>query len=151
MRFLTTKSVDVDATFSPDGRWLAYASNESGRLEIYVRAIAADGAPGTRRWVISNNGGTSPRWSPDGRDLLYLVGNQIMAVGYTASGESFVAEKARVWAADVRTTGGFDPSPDGKRVAVSMPTSPASAGPEQSFIFILNFFDELRRRVPVNP
>ncbi len=151
VRFLTTKSVDVDATFSPDGRWLAYASNESGRFEIYVRAIAADGAPGTRRWVISNNGGTSPRWSPDGRDPLYLVGNQIMAVGYAARGESFVAEKARVWAADVRTTGGFDPSPDGKRVAVSVPTSTASAGPEQSFIFILNFFDELRRRVPVSP
>jgi Tol biopolymer transport system component len=149
-RFLTTKSVDVDAMFSPDGRWLAYASTESGPFEVYVRAIGADGTAGTRRWLISNNGGTSPRWSADGRDLLYLAGDRIMAVGYTASGESFEAGKPRVWAANVLTTGGFDPSPDGKRVAVSVPTSTAPANTEQSIVFILNFFEELRRRVPVS-
>ena len=148
-RFLTTKSVDVDATFSPDGRWLAYASNESGRFEIFVRGISTDGAAGTRRWVVSNNGGTSPRWSPNGRDLWYLAGDQIMAVAFTATEESFEAQKPRVWVPHLSTTGGFDPSPDGTRVAVSMPTSTAAAGPDQSIVFVLDFFEELRRRAPV--
>ena len=150
-RFLTTKSVDVDATFSPDGRWLAYASNESGRFEIYVRAIGTDGTAGTRRWVVSNNGGTSPRWSPNGPDLWYLAGDRIMAVAYTARGESFEAGKPREWISNVRTTGGFDPSPDGKRVAASVPTSTTVAGQEPSMVFILNFLEELRRRAPVSP
>jgi hypothetical protein len=82
---------------------------------------------------------------------MYLAGDRIMAAGYATHGESFVAEKARVWASDVRTTGGFDPSPDGKRVAVSVPVSTKPSGPAQSFVFILNFFDELRRRVPASP
>ncbi len=149
-RFLTTKSVDVDATFSPDGRWLAYASNESGRFEIFVRGISTDGAAGTRRWVVSNNGGTSPRWSPNGRDLWYLAGDQIMAVAFNATGESFEAQKPRVWVPHLSTTGGFDPSPDGTRVAVSVPTSTAAARQEQSIVFILDFFEELRRRAPVS-
>ena len=148
-RFLTTKSVDVDAAFSPDGRWLAYASNESGRFEIYVRAIGTDGTAGPRRWVVSNNGGASPRWSPNGRDLWYLAGDQIMAVAFNATAESFEAQKPRVWVPHLSSTGGFDPSPDGTRVAVSVPTSTAVARPEPSIVFILDFFEELRRRVPV--
>jgi serine/threonine-protein kinase len=148
-RFLTSRAVDVDATFSPDGRWLAYASNESGRFEIYVRAIGADGTAGQRRIQISNDGGTAPRWAPDGRDVWYLAGDRIMAAGYTATSDSFEAGKARVWAANLRTTGGFDPSPDGKRVAVSEPVSAASPARDQSIVFVLNFLDELRRRAPV--
>ena len=151
VRFLKTKSVDVDATFSPRRPLAGLRLERVGTVRDLRSRHRRRRCAGHSPMGDSNNGGTSPRWSPDGRDLLYLVGNQIMAVGYAARGESFVAEKARLWAANVRTTGGFDPSPDGKRVAVSVPTSTASAGPEQSFIFILNFFDELRRRVPVSP
>ena len=150
VRFLTTKFADLEATFSPDGRWMAYTSNESGRAEVYVRAFAANGSAGSGRWLISNSGGVSPEWSPNGRDLMYLAGNQIMSVGYTASGESFVAGKPRVWADNVRAIAGFDLAPDGNRVAVLEPTASREASkPERSVVFVLNFFEELRRRVPV--
>jgi Tol biopolymer transport system component len=149
-RFLTTKFIDGDAAFSPDGRWIAYTSNESGRLEVYVRAFAASVPAGGARWPISNSGGGAPGWSPNGRELLYLTGDQIMTVGYTASGDSFVAEKPRVWAAGVRSGSGFDLAPDGRRVAVSVTVgTPDVQRQEHSVVFVLNFFDELRRRAPV--
>ncbi len=149
-RFLTTKFIDGDAAFSPDGRWIAYTSNESGRLEVYVRAFAASVPAGGGRWPISNSGGAAPGWSPNGRELLYLAGDQIMTVGYTASDDSFVAEKPRVWAAGVRSASGFDLAPDGRRVAVSVAVgTPDVQTQEHSVVFVLNFFDELRRRAPV--
>ena len=82
-RFLTTKYTDLGGSFSPDGRWLAYASDESGRFEVYVRAFTASGSAGGERWLISNSGGSSPAWSLNGRELLYQAGDQIMTVGYT--------------------------------------------------------------------
>ena len=74
-----------------------------------------------------------------------------MTVGYTVSGDSFVAEKPRVWAANVRSAGGFDLAPDGKRVAVLVPvaTQDASQTRSTTVVFVLNFFDELRRRAPI--
>jgi hypothetical protein len=64
------------AKLSPDGRWIAYRSNESGRPEVYVQAFP----PGSERWQISNGGGHEPQWSRDGRELFYLGGDQLMAV-----------------------------------------------------------------------
>ena len=73
-----------------------------------------------------------------------------MTVGYTARGDSFVAEKPRVWAAGVRSGSGFDVAPDGRRVAVSVTVgTPDVQRQEHSVVFVLNFFDELRRRAPV--
>jgi serine/threonine-protein kinase len=150
-RFLTTKFSDQDAAFSPDGRWIAYASNESGKYEVYVRAFAAGAPAGNERWPISNSGGGSPVWLPNGRELLYLSGDQIMRVGYSVIGNSFVAEKPRVWAAGVRADSGFDIAPDGGRVAVSVPViTPGAQTREHSVVFVLNFFDELRRRAPLD-
>ncbi len=150
-RFLTSKSNDEDGSFSPDGRWLAYVSDESGRAEVYVRAFAAGGSAGSERWPISNSGGLTPAWSPDGRELLYRAGDQIMRVGYTVSGDSFVAEKPRVWAANanVRATGGFDLAPDGKRVAMFVPLATKALQRENTVVVVLNFFEELRRRAPI--
>lgn len=74
-----------------------------------------------------------------------------MSVGYRVSGNSFVAEKPRVWAANVRTDGEFDLAPDGQRVAMSVPVAtPGAQTREHSVVFVLNFFDELRRRAPVD-
>jgi serine/threonine-protein kinase len=149
-RFLTTKYTDMDGSFSPDGRWLAYASDESGRFEVYVRAFAASGSAGGGRWLISNSGGLSPAWSPNGREVLYRAGDQIMTAGYTVSGDSFVAERPRVWAANARGAGGFDLTPDGKRVAMFVPLATKDAPQrENTVVVVLNFFDELRRRVPI--
>ena len=72
-----------------------------------------------------------------------------MTAGYTVSGDSFVADKPRVWAENVRAAG-FDLAPDSRRVAVAVPFATADAPrQEHSIAFILNFFDELRRRAPV--
>jgi len=61
--------------FSPDGKWLAYVSDESGRDEIYVRSLA----PGGGRYVVSTNGGTEPIWSGNGREIVYREGDAVMA------------------------------------------------------------------------
>jgi len=150
-RFLTTKFSDQDAAFSPDGRWIAYASNESGKFEVYVRAFAAGAPAAGERWPISNSGGGFPAWLPNGRELLYQSGDQIMRVGYRVSGNSFVAETPRVWATNVRSDGGFDLAPDGGRIVASVPVvAPGAQTREHSVVFVLNFFDELRRRLPVD-
>ena len=69
--------MDIHARFSPDGRWIAYASNETGRFEVYVQSFPASGS----KWPISINGGSQPRWRGDGREL-YFFGpdRKLMAV-----------------------------------------------------------------------
>jgi len=149
-RFLTTQFVDLDPMFSPDGRWIAYASNESGRLEVYVRAFSGSASGNEGKWQISNSGGSSPAWSPNGRELLYVAGGQIMSVDYKVNGDSFVADKPRVWAADASTPTGFDIAPDGKRLALLLPAATQQPAPqEHTIVLIQNFFDELRRRAPI--
>jgi dipeptidyl aminopeptidase/acylaminoacyl peptidase len=79
---LRTDSNENDAHFSPDGRWLAYISNESGPHQMYVRPFSAT-APTTPggQWQISTGGGTRPRWRRDGKELFYIANdNRLMAV-----------------------------------------------------------------------
>ena len=162
VRFLESRSNDVAPSFSPDGRWLAYQSNESGTNEVYVRAFSPPSAssPGSAvqggKWQISNAGGTQPRWSRSGHDLIYKSGDQLMAASYTASGATFVAEKPRVWMATIGAAEDslgiavWDLAPDGKRVVVAVPVESSEAPKqEHEVVFLLNFVDELRRRVPV--
>jgi serine/threonine protein kinase/Tol biopolymer transport system component len=151
VQFLKAASTDSDPVFSPDGRWIAYWSTESGRPEVYVRAFSPSPGGKEGKWQISNNGGTIAAWSPNRRELLYLSGDQMMSVSYTVSGDSFVAEKPRVWAANVANAVGFDFAPDGKRVVITLPET-ATAAPlqEHTVVFVQNFFDELRRLAPVD-
>ena len=145
-RYLTSQFAETVPMFSPDGRWLAYESNASGRAEVYVRAFPAQSG----KWQISNNGGTWPTWSPNGREILYRSGDQLMSVAYTATGDSFVADKPRVWLSTLGNATAFDLAPDGKRVIAVMPaTSGEAPKAEHTLVFMQNFFDELRRRVPI--
>lgn len=74
-----------------------------------------------------------------------------MTVAYTVNGGSLAAERPRVWAANVRAVEGFDLSPDGKRAAMLAPVATKAAWQrENTVVFVLNFFDELRRRVPLS-
>ena len=115
---------------------------------MYVRAFPPPSSGQGGRWQISNSGGTGPRWSRSGHELLYLSGDQILAASYTVNGDTFVAEKPRVWIAKLGGTL-WDLAPDGKRVAVVTPVESAEAPKqEHEVVFLLNFFDELRRRVP---
>jgi serine/threonine-protein kinase len=144
-QFLKSQFTDYAPVFSPDGKWLAYCSNATGSNEVYVRAYPDTGG----RWQISTNGGIWPEWSPNGHDLLYQSEDQIMAVAYTATGDTFVAEKPRVWLAKLGGTT-WDLAPDGKRVAVVTPVDThGTPNQDHEVVFLLNFFDELRRRVPL--
>jgi len=146
--FLNSPFHEIEAMFSPDGRWLAYASNESGRYEIYVRPFPGPGG----KWQISADGGVTPTWSRAARELVYgTPTGQIMVAAYVVEGDSFRAERPRLWPAGRYVARGsrmFDLHPDGTRVAFApVPLSPAVKQDKLTFLF--NFFDELRRIAPV--
>jgi serine/threonine-protein kinase len=146
--FLHTQADERTPSFSPDGRWMAYSSNESGTPQVYVRAFPDKGG----KWQISNSGGTIPMWSHNGHELFFETADKhIMAAAYTVKGDSFVADKPRVWSE--KQIGGVvgnmnvDLAPDGKRIVALIPVETAEAQKAQSHvIFLMNFFDEMRRR-----
>lgn len=148
--FLVEPHVEVDPAFSPDGDFLAYASNESGPNEIFVRPFPGPGG----KWKISTAGGKFPAWSRATRELFFLGGDdRIMVVSYTtAAGDSFSAGRPRPWSPTQVLRDGvrqnFDVSADGKRVVIF--PRPAADQTEGSLhvTFLLNFFDEVRRRIP---
>jgi Tol biopolymer transport system component/predicted Ser/Thr protein kinase len=150
-QFLKSSFSDAGPKVSPDGRWLAYASNESGKYEVYVRAFPPPASGQGGKWQISNSGvDAPPRWSRNGHDLMYQSGDQIMAVSYTAKSGTFLPDKPRVWIAKLGGTA-WDLAPDGKRVMVVTPVVSAEAPKqEHEVVFLENFFDELRRRVPAS-
>jgi DNA-binding winged helix-turn-helix (wHTH) protein len=137
--------------FSPDGRWLAYESNESGANEVYVQAFPDRHG----KQQISSGGGTYPAWSRTGHELFFYdgVGRRLMVASYREQGDSFVADKPRTWSekgpAHFGTTRSYDPAPDGKQVVALTPADTPQE-PHARVIFLLNFFDELRRRAPVS-
>src|SRR5450759_187348 len=93
--FLRTPADEFVPAFSPNGRWIAYLSNESGRFEIYVRPFPGRGRG---KWQISTGGGLYAIWSNNGRELFYeSLDNRIMVLDYTGNGDSFVPGKPRLW------------------------------------------------------
>ena len=135
-------------SFSPDGRWLAYDSDESGRTEVYVRAFPPPASGQGGKGQISNNGGSGARWSRTAPEIVYRSGDQVMAVKYTIAGDTVVAEKPKVWIAKLGGTA-WDLAPDGRRVAVLTSVRSGEAPVrEHEVVFLLNFIDELRRRLP---
>jgi serine/threonine-protein kinase len=147
--FLRTPANEYVPVFSPDGRWIAYTSDESGNWEVYVRP--ASGANG--KTPISNSGGRLPIWSRNGRELFYeALDNRIMTLEYTASSDSFHPGKPRVWCDRPIYSPGrlnLDLAPDGKRFAVMQAMEPASSASDAMHVVVLlNVFDELKRRMP---
>jgi serine/threonine-protein kinase len=147
--FLATPAYESSPAFSPDGHWLAYASDESGNFEIYVRPFPGPGG----RWQISTGGGYYPVWSRGGGELLFVTAEgRVMATSYSARSDSFVALKPRAWSeVPIRFTSvnaSFDLAPDGRRLAAFMTDNVDREKPVTHLTFLLNFFDELRRRAP---
>jgi serine/threonine-protein kinase len=150
--FLQTPSDERYPSFSPDGRWLAYASNESGYFQVYVRAFPDKGG----KWQISSAGGSYPMWSRGERELFFeSLDSRIMVARYTVQGDSFVPGKPRLWcekalANTVNSSKNVDLAPDGKRIVAVIPTDGLETQQSQhQVVFLLNFFDELRRRAPL--
>ena len=147
--FLNSPFEEREPMFSPDGRWLAYWSTESGRDEVYVRPFPGPGG----QWLISTGGGSAPTWSRTKRELLYALNDQIMVAGFTVEGDAFRAEKPRLWSDGRYVFRGlfnrmFDLHPDGERVALAPREQVQDAEKSDHLTFIFNFFDELRRIAP---
>ena len=138
--------------FSPDGRWLAYSSTESGTEELYVQPFPGPGG----KSQISTGGGLNPIWSRTEHKLFFLTPDwRIMAASYTSDGDAFNAGKPQVWSQrKLAYLGGcypYDLAPDGKRFAVVLNpdfTGEPGRKPTDHVMVLPNFFDELRRKVP---
>jgi serine/threonine-protein kinase len=148
--FLNSPFGEFQAAFSPDERWLAYSSNESGRREVYVRPFPGPGG----KWQVSTAGGAWPTWSRSRRELFYRgEDGRILVASYTVEGKSLRAEKPRAWSPGlVPLRGGgnrpYDLHPDGERVAVVKASGDEAEARRDKVVFIQNFFDELRRIAP---
>jgi Tol biopolymer transport system component len=136
------------AAFSPDGRWIAYVSDESGQSEVYVAAASGQGG----KWQISSEGGAEPLWARDGRELFYRSGNKMMAAA-VSTGTTFSAAKPReLFEGDFAHRGGptinlapdYDISPDGRRFLMVQPVGPATVTAAPGLHVVLNWFRELR-------
>ena len=138
--FLDNRFVRGDLQFSPDGKWVAYESNETGRNEIYVVPYPGPGG----KSQVSTDGGTQPRWNRSGRELFFRNGAKTMAVDVETGG-AFRAEAAR--ALFEKVSSDYDVAPDGKRFLMLKPSTAATDSTE--IHVILNWFDDLRRRVPL--
>jgi serine/threonine-protein kinase len=144
--FVRTSSLETAPRFSPDGHLIAYASDESGRLEIYARPYPGPGG----KWQISTEGGTEPVWNPKGRELFYRSGNKMMAVDI-ATQPTFSAGKPKMlfegpYVPTPRSFPDYDVSPDGQRFLMLKANEQAQA-PAQINV-VLNWFEELKQKVP---
>jgi serine/threonine-protein kinase len=148
-RFVTTPSGEQSPDFSPDGRWLAYASNESGRLEIYIRSFPG----GDRRITISNQGGMDPLWAPDGRELFYwnLDYSKLMKVNISPVQDSPPGAPMVLFEFATGSEGlvrAYDITPDGRRFLIR--ARPKFAPTEVTQLnLVQNWFEELKRLCPV--
>jgi len=139
---------------SSDGRWMAYASDESGKTEVYVCTFPDVNKD---KWQISTNGGNSPLWSPDGRELFYRSGDATMAVRVETEpdfkpGKPTVLFQRTYYASSAGVAAAWDISPDGKRFLMMKEDAstgkPVAEGPRKINI-VVNWFEELKQRVPV--
>jgi eukaryotic-like serine/threonine-protein kinase len=133
----------LDPQVSRDGRWMAYQSDETGRFEVYVRPFPDVDAG---RWEVSTAGGTSPRWSPDGRELFYFDGAGLAAVRVSADGPFAAGAPARLF--DITPFGGrlgpdFEVAPDGQRFLFMLP-APTQAPRAVQLVLVQRWADELR-------
>ena len=139
--FLGTRFTEVGAKFSPDGRWIAYVSDESGQYEVYVRPYPGPGG----KWQVSTQGGGEFVWLRDGNELFYRNGNKWMAVAVNLQPE-FKSETPRVmFEGPYVDVGGlsFDVARDGRRFLL---LEPAEQSPVTHLNVVLNWFEDVKRK-----
>ena len=145
--FVVSPFSETQPQISPDGRFLAYVSNESGRPDVYIQPYPVTGD----RWPISTEGGTEPLWSPDGTELFYRHGHTVLAVEITAA-SSFEPGIPRplfdgnyLFPRGQNNPREYDVSPDGKRFLM-VRREPGSTPTRINLVF--NWLEELERLVP---
>lgn len=161
---LQGKFSELAPQISPDGRWIAYQSDESGRLEIFVRPFPE---VNKGRWQVSDGGGSTPLWSHDGRELFYRDGDAVMAVAVETAAAFRPGNPIKLFQGKYFSVNSWTPaltfpcwdiSPDGKRFLFikSAETTAGAATADQSteenprkIIVVLNWLEELKTRVPV--
>lgn len=139
--FLRTRFTEVGPQFSPDGRWIAYGSDESGQYEIYVRPYPGPGG----KWQVSTDGGVHLVWSRDGKELFYRNGQKWMSVAVTL-GRQFAAEKPQLLFEGPYVMIGnqsYDVSSDGRRFLVLEPVKQEAV---THLNVVLNWFEEVNRK-----
>jgi Tol biopolymer transport system component len=136
---LTGVNDDKHPRVSPDGRLLAYTSNETGREEVYLRALAGRAA----RVRVSTDGGGAPLWSPDGRWLYYRIGPAVMAAGVSASPALAISRRDTLFTGRFTTSPwhqNYDVTPDGRSFVMLRPVEE-----QRQLVMVLNWIGELRR------
>jgi dipeptidyl aminopeptidase/acylaminoacyl peptidase len=137
--FLQTPVREVGGYFSPDGRFLAYSSEESGQSEVYVQAFPAGGG----KWQISSDGGGGPRWNPNGKELFYANDNKVMSVQVKSTPTFSAGKPAELFEADFSE---YAVAADGQHfIMLSEKKTETST---MQINLVLNLFDELKRRLP---
>jgi Tol biopolymer transport system component len=143
---LNTSSDEYQPALSPDGRWLAYVSNESDRNDIYVTTFPTASA----KWPISTGGGIQPVWAPSGKELFYRNGNEMMVVGIATSPTFTPTNPTLLFKGNYHQGAiygrNYDIAPDGRRFVMLKELDPESV--PQNINIILNWFEELKRLVP---
>jgi len=144
--FVATDADERDGRFSPDGRWLAYVSDETGRDEVFIRPLGARGG----RKQVSSDGGTSPTWAPNGRELLFATGDQLSAIALDGQGNP-VGRDRRLFSVpryeDLQFDAGnplYDMMPDGEHFVFVLSQS---ATPTK-YNIVLNWFETLNQLLP---
>ena len=145
--FQVTEFDENAARFSPGGRFIAYQSNESGGNEIYVRAF-----PGPEgKWLISNQGGTAPVWSPNGKELFYREGRAMMVVEIRTSPVFAAGVPRELFDGEFAVDGTghpmYDIAPDGERFLM---VDESAGGALTRIHLVLNFDEELKRLAAIH-
>jgi Tol biopolymer transport system component len=140
---VSTAGFDGGAQFSPDGHWMAYASDESGQMQVYVRPF-----PGPdRRWPVSTQGGSQPTWNRNGREIFYRIGNKMMAVEVSGSADLTLSQPRQLFDQQYVyqnvSLPNYDVSRDGQRfVMVKEETGSGRLN------VVLNWTEELKKLIP---
>jgi serine/threonine-protein kinase len=145
VRLLATEFNEGNASFSPDMRWIAYQSNESGRAEIYVRPFTASPpALGQGKWQVSKDGGTLARWRAEGKEIIFRAPNGApMAVDVSGSGAAFQSGVPKQLFPPPAGTGDWDVTADGKRFLIAI--APSQQTNDEPITVVLNWKASLKR------